>query len=91
LGWPKPTNILDLFTEFRDRTNGLELPAGAGLIGALAYFGLDTIGSQEKTEMRELAMRGGFYTEDERGALLGLLRKRCGCARSTIAGHAARH
>jgi len=70
LGWPKPTNILDLFTEFRDRSNGLELPAGAGLIGALAYFGLDTIGSQEKTEMRELAMRGGSCTEDERGALL---------------------
>jgi DNA polymerase I len=70
LGWSKPANILDLFTEFRDRSNGLELPAGAGLIGALTYFGLDTIGSQEKTEMRELAMRGGPYTEDERGALL---------------------
>jgi hypothetical protein len=31
LGWPMPANILDLFTEFRDRTNGLETPAGAGL------------------------------------------------------------
>src|SRR5438128_506307 len=29
LGWRRPANILDLFTEFRDRTNGLELPAGA--------------------------------------------------------------
>jgi DNA polymerase I len=48
LRWPKPANILDLFTEFRDRTNGLPTPAGAGLIGALAYFGLDTIGATEK-------------------------------------------
>jgi DNA polymerase I len=70
LGWPKPTNILDLFTEFRDRTNGLETPAGSGLIGALTYFGLDTIGVQDKTEMRELAMRGGSYTDVESAALL---------------------
>src|SRR5215470_9141378 len=50
LGWPNPANILDVFVEFRDRTNGLETPAGAGLIGALAYFGLDTIGATEKDE-----------------------------------------
>jgi hypothetical protein len=50
LSWPTPANILDLFTEFRDRTNGLALPAGSGLIGALTYFGLDTIGAQGKTE-----------------------------------------
>src|SRR5215470_13352362 len=35
LGWPIPERILDLFTEFRCGTNGLELPAGNGLIGAL--------------------------------------------------------
>ena len=34
LGWPMPARILDLFTEFRDRTNGLTTPAGAGLLGA---------------------------------------------------------
>ena len=27
LGWPKPSDILDLFVEFRDRTNGLATPA----------------------------------------------------------------
>ena len=41
LGWPVPTRVLDLFTEFRNRTNGLSTPAGAGLLGALAYFGLE--------------------------------------------------
>jgi hypothetical protein len=70
LGWPMPVNILDLFIEFRDRTNGLTTPTGSSLIGALTYFGLDTIGAQEKTEMRELAMRGGSYSELERAALL---------------------
>jgi DNA polymerase-1 len=70
LGWPKPANILDLFTEFRDRTNGLETPAGAGLVGALTYFGLDTIGAQEKDEMRQLILAGGPWSEKERAAIL---------------------
>ena len=70
LGWPKPASILDLFVEFRDRTNGLSTPAGAGLVGALTYFGLDTIGSQEKDELRTLVLRGGPWSEQERTAIL---------------------
>jgi len=70
LNWPKPTNILDLFIEFRDRTNGLQTPAGAGLVGALTYFGLDSIGSQEKDELRTLVLRGGPWSEQERAAIL---------------------
>jgi hypothetical protein len=53
LGWPMPERILDLFAEFRDRTNGLPTPTGSGLLGALAYFGLDAIGAAEKKEMQE--------------------------------------
>ena len=45
LGWPTPERILDLFCEFRARTNGLDTPAGNGLLGALALFGLDSIGA----------------------------------------------
>ena len=52
LGWQMPERILDLFTEFRDRTNGLPTPAGAGLLGALTYFGLDGIGAAEKKEIQ---------------------------------------
>ena len=70
MGWPKPANILDLFVEFRDRTNGLTTPAGAGLVGALTYFGLDALAAQEKDEMRLLVLRGGPWSEDERAALL---------------------
>ena len=54
LGWPMPERILDLFTEFRCGTNGLTIPAGNGLIGALTAFGLDTIGAVEKEDMRTL-------------------------------------
>jgi hypothetical protein len=69
-GWPKPASILDLFVEFRDRTNGPSTPAGAGLVGALTFFGLDTIGSQEKDELRALVLRGGPWSEQERTAIL---------------------
>jgi DNA polymerase-1 len=70
LVWPKPANILDLFVEFRDRTNGLTTPAGAGLVGALAYFGLDTIGAQEKDELRKLILAGGPWPASERAAII---------------------
>ena len=70
LSWPRPTNILDLFIEFRDRTNGLETPAGAGLVGALTFFGLDTIGSQEKDELRTRILAGGPWSADEQTAIL---------------------
>ena len=69
-GWPNPTNVLDLFAEFRARTNGLTTPAGSGLVGALTYFGLDTIGSQEKDTMRLLIVRGGQDLERNRGDIL---------------------
>jgi DNA polymerase I len=70
LGWPKPANILDLFVEFRDRTNGLTTPAGAGLVGALTYFGIDAIGATEKDEMRAIILRGGPWSSSERESIL---------------------
>jgi hypothetical protein len=65
-----PVNVLDLYAEFRVRTNGLTLPAGSGLPGALIYFGLDALDALEKDQMRQLAIRGGPYTREEREALL---------------------
>jgi hypothetical protein len=70
LEWPLPVHVLDLFTEFRNHTNGLPVPCGAGLIGALAWFGLDSIGSAEKDAMRDLIMSGGPWSESERVAIL---------------------
>jgi hypothetical protein len=65
-----PGRILDLFTEFRVRTNGLETPAGNSLLGALSYFGLDGMGAVEKEGMRALILSGGPWTADERTAIL---------------------
>jgi DNA polymerase I len=70
LNWPKPANILDLFTEFRNLTNGLPTIAGASLIGALAHFGLDSVGAQDKKEMRDLVLRGGPWSDAESAAIL---------------------
>ena len=56
LGWPVPANVLDLFTEFRNLTNGLPTPCGRGLLGALVYFALDAMAAQEKDTMRDLAI-----------------------------------
>lgn len=70
LGWPTPYNILDLFTEFRRRTNGLIVPCGNGLLGAMLAYGLTGIEATEKDAMRQLALRGGSYTSEERAALL---------------------
>jgi DNA polymerase I len=70
LSWPMPVNVLDLFVEFRNRTNGLSTPAGSGLLGALTYFGLDNIGAIEKDDKRSLVLRGGPWNHDERIAIL---------------------
>jgi DNA polymerase-1 len=68
LHWPVPQRILDLFTEFRCGTNGLAVPAGNKLIGALTAFGLDAMGATEKKEMQEAVGNGtwvGRYTREE--------------------------
>ena len=70
LGWHAPERVLDLFTEFRAHTNGLGTVAGNVLIGALTHFGLDTIGSTEKDEMRNLVLRGGPWSTEERNSIL---------------------
>jgi DNA polymerase I len=70
LGWPLPTNVIDLYAEFRLATNGLKTPCGKGLLGALVYHGLPSIGSVEKGSMRDLAIRGGPFSADERLALI---------------------
>ncbi|HXB81201.1 MAG TPA: DNA polymerase [Bradyrhizobium sp.] len=68
LGWQLPERILDLFVEFRNLINGLSTPAGAGLLGALTYFGLDGMGATTKKELQEAIGTGtwlGQYTADE--------------------------
>lgn len=70
LGWPLPSNILDLYSEFRVETNGLVLPMSNGLLGALEYYGHSGISAIEKDAMRDLVLSGGPYTQEERQSIL---------------------
>jgi hypothetical protein len=69
LGWSMPANVLDLYVEFRLRTNGLETPAGAGLVGASIYFGLDHIGADRKEGSRQFILGGGPWSAEDRAAI----------------------
>jgi DNA polymerase I len=70
LGWPLPENILDLYVEFRNFTNGLTLPHGKGLLGAMVHYGLTSIAPAEKDAMRDLILSQGPWTAQEE---LGIL------------------
>jgi DNA polymerase I len=74
LGWPNPANILDLFCEFRLRTNKTRargMPhVPAGLVDALRYFAQDSLTAVEKDAMRDLVLRGGPWSADEQAAIL---------------------
>lgn len=68
LGWPMPARVLDLYVEFRDRTNGLS--GDRGLIDALHYFGLDAMGAIHKKQMVELILTGGPWTDQQRAEII---------------------
>jgi DNA polymerase I len=70
LKWDIPKRVLDLFTEFRNLTNGLGTVSGNGLVGAMVHFGLDSIGAEEKDTMRDLVLRGGPWSWEERNDIL---------------------
>jgi hypothetical protein len=70
LGWPLPARVLDLSPAFRNIVNGRTTPEGKGLIGALRYYGLDTIGSKQKDAMRERIQKGSPFTSGEQRRIL---------------------
>lgn len=70
LGWPLPTNVLDLFAEHRVGTNGLPLLGGNGLLGALARRGLGHVDAGEKEAMRRLVLDNDTWSEAEQLAIL---------------------
>jgi DNA polymerase I len=70
LGWPLPAHELDLSPAFRNLTSGRHTPEGKGLIGALRYYGLDTIGAKQKDAMRDRIIKGWPFTPEERRQIL---------------------
>lgn len=75
-GWPYPPNIICTFAEMMTYHNSRLCTAGEsskevpGLIDALKYYNLPTIGAETKNEMRELAIRGAPFTYEELVALI---------------------
>ncbi len=63
------TNILDMYVEFKNFTNGFALQSH-GQLDALKYFGLAGISYDEKECFRQIAIRGGPFTADEREGLV---------------------
>ncbi len=70
LGWPLPVRIIDLFPEFCRMTNVHRVKHGRSLLHALRHFGLDAMDSEKKDWFRDLALRGGPYSETERSELM---------------------
>jgi DNA polymerase-1 len=70
LRWPLPAKVLDLSPMFRSVVNGRETPQGRGLVGALAYFGLDAISSKYKDVMRNRILAGWPFSADEQEQIL---------------------
>jgi len=69
LGWKFPDNLIDLFAEHRTLSNGLV--SKNSLLSALKFWKQASIDSEEKDEMRALALRpGNQYTNSEKMALL---------------------
>jgi DNA polymerase I len=61
-----PARVLDLYIEFRNSLNGLKPPTGFGLLGALSSFGLPQMSVVHKDRMRDLVLRGGPWSAEER-------------------------
>ncbi|MCC6787271.1 MAG: DNA polymerase I [Hyphomonadaceae bacterium] len=56
LGWPVPERMLDLFTEFRNLTNGKSAKPKSGLLDAMAWFRLASMSVGDKDLMRDLIL-----------------------------------
>ena len=74
LGHQLPKRVLDLYVENRwlhnfqesnDERNRKKEEKFFGLTATLRRFGCDSMGAEEKDEMRELILRGGPYTEQQ--------------------------
>jgi hypothetical protein len=81
LGWQYPVNLVDLYTECRHKWNGVQL-GGSGLIDVAKRLGINAPGDMHKGDMRNLAVRGDPYSEEEKKSLLSY----CGEDVATTAG-----
>ena len=70
-----PANVLDLMVCHMATVNGLSKKAS--LVEGLKYHGMGHLAENEKEEMRNLAMRGGPYSDQRDGRPAKILRNGC--------------
>ena len=73
LGWPLPEQGLCTKAEYRHKTNGTNRKAN--LMAVCGHLGVPFMESFRKERMRDLAIRGGPFTPDERRRLLDYCRE----------------
>jgi len=69
LGWDRPENIIDLFVEYLNFTNG-KYKGDKGLLEACNYFGINDTDAATKEVMRGLCIRGAPFTQQEKDDIL---------------------
>ena len=69
LGWRYPESLIDLYAECRGKWNGTLL-GGTGLIDVAKRLGVIAPGVEHKADMRDLALRGRPYSQEEKKSLL---------------------
>lgn len=71
LNWPRPEFVLDLYNEYRWFLNGdTAKPTNTPLLRALLDYGIVSITKEEKQTKRDLVMRGGPWSWEEREEIL---------------------
>jgi hypothetical protein len=70
LGWTSPGGWIDTYVEERVRTAGEKPEGGFGLLACCLRHGLQCISSDEKDGMRELILRGGPYSPQQKQDIL---------------------
>lgn len=70
LDWPLPTRVLDLFTEYRNETNGVPAAHGRSLLAALSWHDITSITSEQKHDMRDRILTGPPFDETEKHDIL---------------------
>jgi len=69
-GWELPEYYIDLMTEYRTTISGIKEISKCGLLSALDDYKINNRSSPHKEAMRDLCIRGGDFTDDEREAIL---------------------
>jgi len=70
LDWKSPRHCLDLCTEYRRLRSGIPDGKKRSLVAALTHFGLVDQIPAEKDEWRQLAIRGGAFSDNEMSGLI---------------------